>query len=296
MDNQNIILTIVIAVFVYVAWSINHSMSNNLELISKQVAITQSKDVVPNAVNKEEPKVQSVNRVKNNTIEKNNLQNSSDIYRNEMSTTIENDTVHDSVHNVTHDNAYDNKTMRYEEQSHTNPHNPHDPHEHNPFELYMGKQQYLDDRPHRAPLPNLPQRNPSGNGKGNPLFDREIQHINNIPGGIMANSNGINELEPEGVLTSLAGEYDGTMADGVVAADNILKNQSDDSNQIRATNNDNININIKCNCSSCRVPGKTSEQCVNKMMQQTGSYNQALRSCNLPGSTSERCHSSRFVG
>jgi hypothetical protein len=286
MENQNIILTIVVVVFLYVAWSINSNMSNNLKLMSStsnQISQpsyeqnTESKQLshVPvQTVNTNEANKQNMlNDVQNNVQNNSHPSSAYDVYDNEM-----------------HQNA------NYETQAHSD---PNDPHEHNPFELYMGKQQYLDDRPRRTPLPNFPQSNPTGNGKGDVLFDRELQNINDIPGGIMVNLNGPSELEPEGVLTALAGEYDGTMSDGIVTTDNILNEQKRSDPNLhnpRISGPDHHKGRNGCGCSSCSTPGKTSEQCVNKMMQQTGSYEHSLKSCNLPGSISDRCHSGRFVG
>lgn len=284
MENQNIILTIVVVVFLYVAWSINSNMNSNLKLMTTQISQSQNEQ----AVDKQTPSnptnepVQEIRKeVENNRsqhmqieVDASDTASAYDVYDNEMQ-----------------------QNAHYETQARSSPNNINDPYEHNPYELYMGKQQYMDDRPHKAPLPNFPQTNPSGNGKGDVLFDREIQNINNIPGGIMENLNGPNELEPEGVLTSLAGEYDGTMSDGIIPADNILNERRAEPNLHNSRISAQVNhSNGRCGCSSCTTPGRTSEQCVSKMMQQTGSYEHSLRSCNLPGSTSDRCHSGRYVG
>ena len=231
METQNIILTVVIGVFLYVVWNINRNMYTKLELISKQVPQPQKKQSTELIQTHPKAKGQkSVSHIQNDLAQR--------------------------------------KLSQEGHMVHMANNSPE------PYELYMGKHQYLNDKPHRQAVPQ--------NDHHTQLFDRELQHMN-IPGGIMQHAQIEKESEPEGVLTSLAGAFDGTMVDGVVHADNILQESYDD-------------IRKQQHKESCNVPSKTSEQCVNKMIQQTGCYNCSLKSCALPGSSSEQCHSRNFVG
>lgn len=127
-----------------------------------------------------------------------------------------------------------------------------------PYELYMGKHQYLKDKSFLY----TDRMNEHSNTKTD--YDLVTDPIDMIEA-----------KEPKGILDSLADEFDGTLDRNFVNS-RILQNPHDNSN--------------------CALPDKVSEQCINKMMQENGCYKCSANSCKLPKSVSENCYSRRVVG